>query len=95
MRREERSRDEEHEMRRREERMREERMREDRRREERKREEQENSSSFLDLAQLIRQEINNALSSILPSVASQSRPAVAKTTIPVSWAEVLANRVTN
>ena len=77
--------------------MRDERIEEEERRERRSREERkrEDTAGFLDLAQLIRQEVQRAFLSLLPPGASGSAPSLARTTTvtpqpSINWAELLA-----
>ena len=83
-------------------RMRDERIEEDERREGRSKEEgsreerrREDAAGFLDLAQLIRQEVQRAFLSLLPPGASGSAPSLARTTTvtpqpSINWAELIA-----
>ena len=88
--------EEEQERRRRDERNREERNREERNREERKREERRpDSASFLDIAQLIRQEVQRALLPLLPLLPSPGAggsvtglPRNQNVTTGLNWAEL-------
>ena len=86
---EERSRGEEQERRREDERSREEKSREERKRQE--------SASFLDLAQIVRQEVQRAILSLLPAGASGSvsGPRTPPVSPMPSWADMLSRCSTN
>ena len=81
-----RSLEEEQDRRRREDRSKIERYREERGREERK---QQEASSFLDLAQLVRQEVQRAFLSLLPPAAASGPPRTPTVTPAPSWAELM------
>ena len=75
----------------------EEERREGRSREERRR---EDAASFLDLGQLIRQEVQRAFLSLLPAGASGSAPSQARPTTmtpppSINWAELIARSTSN
>ena len=81
-----RSMEESKERRRRDERREEERHREERGREERK---QQESASFLDMAQLVRQEVQRAVLSLLPQAAASGPPRAPTVTPASSWTELM------